>query len=164
MNKTRRKGHQKGFTIIELILSIVILGIVGVFTFSFLGNNMSAYVKEQQHKLLYDQGRLAMKYIAREIRDANRNANINTPGGGQELQFTRVHPSSTNIHYKFSGTSLTRNDNSVGGSYYILAGNVSAFNASYNSGTQIVTVELVLTLTGVGTVKFRTEIYPRNSV
>lgn len=162
MNKPTQPGGQHGYTLIEVIISLVIMGILSVFPFSFLSKYVETYVTVQGHKTLYDEGLLAMSYMVSEIRDANRNASITTPGGSDKLFFTRLHPSATAIKYRVQGTTLQRNQND--GSWDDLASNVSSVTASYDSGTQIVTIELVLTQTGRGTVRFTTKIYPRNSV
>jgi prepilin-type N-terminal cleavage/methylation domain-containing protein len=158
MKLSKPKGRPKGYTLIEFIISIVILGILGAFTFSFLGSGLSLYVEQQQHKTLYDEGRLALKYMAREIRDANRNAAITI--GASSITFTRQHPFPITITYNLSGNTLNRVSNGT----YPLAGNVSAFNPAYNSLTNLVTFEIVLTQAGGGAVRFSTEIYPRNYV
>jgi prepilin-type N-terminal cleavage/methylation domain-containing protein len=152
--------RQGGFTMIELIVGIIILGILGVSTFSFLGDSMGAYVRVKGHRLLYDEGRQALEYMALELRDANQNASITT--GTSSIAFTRSHPSATSITYSLTGGTLNRLS---GGNTNALAGNVTAFSPSL-SGTapsQMVTLSLTLSVSGSGTVYLRTTVCPRNT-
>lgn len=158
MVKQKKPGHQHGFTTIELIVSIVILGIVGLSTFSFLGNTMRTYVRVKEHKVLYDEGRLAMKYMVNDVRNCIRDSIIVNPSGHQ-ISFNRKTPSIQNWTYTQSGNTLIRSS----GGQYVLVGNVSEFNVAYDSGAQMVNLELVLTLAERGTIRFNTRVYPRNA-
>lgn len=151
-------GLQHGFTIIELIISIVILGILGAYTFSFLGDSMGAYVRVQEHKTLYDEGRLAMEYMVREIRDANQNAAITTTSSS--ITFTKLHPSVMTITYSLTSGTLNR----VYSGTYALAGNVQTFSPTVSGTAPNKVVTLDLTLSGRGLIRLRTTVYPRNNV
>ncbi len=137
---------------IELIISVMILGILAVYTFSFLGNSVKAYVEIKQHKILYDEARQAMEKMVIETRNSSRSS-ITT--GTSSITFTL---SGNNITYSLNGTTLQRQvGNNTANK---VADNVSSFTTSYSS---YVSLELVLTQTGMGTVHFRTSIYPLNS-
>jgi prepilin-type N-terminal cleavage/methylation domain-containing protein len=164
MSKQRLKAERTitghgGFTLIELIMVIVIMGILGVYTFSFLSNTIGAYMKVEGHKILYDEGRQALEYMVLELRDANQNASITT--GTSSIAFTRSNPSATSITYSLSGGTLNRVS---GGSTNALAGNVTAFTPSVSGSApnQTVTLNLTISSTGSGTLYFRTTVYPRN--
>jgi prepilin-type N-terminal cleavage/methylation domain-containing protein len=62
----------RGFTLIELITVVVILGILGVFTFQFLTSGMQTYATVQKQKDLFDEARLCLERMSREIRDAEQ--------------------------------------------------------------------------------------------
>lgn len=151
-------GHSRGFTMIELIVVMVILGIVGVYTFSYLGDTMGAYVRVKEHNTLYDEGRLAMEYMVRELRDANQNAAITATSSS--ITFTKVHPSATTITYSLTSGTLNR----VSSGTYALAGNVATFTptVSGSAPSRVITLELILS--GRGNVRLRTSIYPRNNI
>lgn len=154
-----RPLKEGGFTVIEMIISIVILGILGVFTFSFLGSSMETYVRTREHKVLYDEARLALRRMADELQDADRNTAMTvTPHSG--ISFTKRHPFPTVVAYTLSGGVLNRTE---GGQSYALAGNVQAFNPSVDATTQVVTLELVHNSPAGGTLRFRTAVYPRNA-
>lgn len=147
---------QSGFSLIEMIMVIVILGIIGVYTFSFLGDTMGAYVRVKEHKTLYDEGRLAMQFMVNELRDANQNDPFTV--STSSITFTRTHPSATVITYSLSGSTLNREESGT----FPLAGSVQSFTPTI-SGTvpsQVITLELVIS--GRGTVRFRTAVFPRN--
>lgn len=156
--KPRPIRNPDGFTIIELIIGIVILGILGVYTFSFLGDSMGAYVRVKEHKTLYDEGRLAMEYMVREIRDADQNAAI-TVVSNTSITFTKRHPSTTTITYSLTSGTVNR----VAGGTYALSGNVQGFSPAVSGSAPNKVVTLDITLSGRGTVGFRTAVCPRNS-
>lgn len=151
--------RQRGFTLIEMIISIVILGILGVYTFSFLGTSMETYVRSREHKVLYDEARLALRRMADELQDADRSAAM-TVIPNTSISFTKRHPSSAVVTYVLSGGLINRVS---GGQSYPLTGHVQAFLPSVDGTTRVVTLELVQTLPGGGTIRFRTAVYPRNA-
>jgi prepilin-type N-terminal cleavage/methylation domain-containing protein len=63
----RAIGGQKGYTLIEIVMVIVILGVIGAFTFQFVAHGVQAFKKSSARKDLYDQGRLALERMVREL-------------------------------------------------------------------------------------------------
>ena len=47
-------GGQRGFTLIEIVMVIVILGVIGAFTFQFVAHGVQAFKKSSARKDLYD--------------------------------------------------------------------------------------------------------------
>jgi prepilin-type N-terminal cleavage/methylation domain-containing protein len=90
----RGATFQRGFTLIEIIVVIVILCIVSGITIKFLVDSMRIYTMTVDQKTLFDEGKLALERMCRDLRDAN---SITTPisGGssssGTLLSFTRTH-------------------------------------------------------------------------
>jgi prepilin-type N-terminal cleavage/methylation domain-containing protein len=104
----------RGFTLIELILVIVISSIVSVFTFSFIYHSIQTYRIMRTQSQLHQEGSYALERLTRELRDASYSLDI---AGG--ISFLKAHqtPADTNsfVRYYRSGSSLYRcSDNSLG--------------------------------------------------
>lgn len=65
-----RANLQRGFTLIELIVVIVILGILGGYVFSYVGFGAQIYVDTTAREQLMSQSRFAVERLTREIRNA----------------------------------------------------------------------------------------------
>jgi prepilin-type N-terminal cleavage/methylation domain-containing protein len=89
MRMLRAVGGQKGFTLIEMIIVIVILGIIGGISFQVVASGVEAFKKSSARKDLYDQGRLALERMAREIRDAKELVECSD----NSITFNKQHPS-----------------------------------------------------------------------
>ena len=64
-------GGDRGFTLIEMIVVIVILSIASAITIKFLVDSLRVYTMTVNQKTLYDEGKLALEQMCRGIRDAN---------------------------------------------------------------------------------------------
>ena len=155
--KLKRTG---GFSLIEAIVSIVLLSIVGLFVFSFLMSSMDGYRRVKERGSLSSKGRMAMDRMIRELRDARRPVSV----AGGVVSFTKEHPSPTdsslNITLSKSGSVLRRTGNDSGA--VDLVDNVNAFTPAVN-GTIDGVVNLELVLQGASeTVRYYSEVLPRN--
>ncbi len=149
------RNENNGFTIIELVTVIVVLSILGIFTFSFLDNAIGTYRLVQNQNPLYADGTYIMERITRELSDATQ---VDVAGSGT-LTFWTAHgpPSLTppiQVTFRRDGTNLKRSD-SRGES--VLGNNIDAtddgFRATKNTptgtgtdpGQETITIELKLT-------------------
>lgn len=95
---------EKGFTLVELILAIVIVGIIAIAITAAFVPTMKVSVTVDTRKEALQGGRIAMERMLREIREARA---ISAGFTATSLTFTNAAGST--ISYVVSGTSLQRN-------------------------------------------------------
>jgi prepilin-type N-terminal cleavage/methylation domain-containing protein len=84
----RAIASQSGYTLVEIVMVIVILGVIGAFTFQFVAHGVQAFKTSSARKDLYDQGRLALERMVRELRDTKEV----TDGSASSITFKKAHP------------------------------------------------------------------------
>jgi prepilin-type N-terminal cleavage/methylation domain-containing protein len=119
-----RIKNNKGFTLIEITIVIIVLGVLSIFGFRFLSTSIHTYSMMEKQKGLFDQATMVMERISRELRDAD---SISFPASGDTdstLTFTTsnatAQDSDTSISFQLSSTTLQR----VGTATVNLANNV----------------------------------------
>ena len=83
------RGRQPGFTLVELVMVIVLIGIIGVAVSSFMTGPIRAYVDQARRAALVDAADTSLRRIAREIRLALPNS-VLVADSGRTLEFVRV--------------------------------------------------------------------------
>ena len=107
-------GKPRGFSLIEMIVVIVILGIVGLMAVSFLGNSMASYMIVKERDRIFDEGLMALERMTREIKDARYDSTSYPITGvaNTSVTFTRKHATpqdaSTSITFRRNGNVLER--------------------------------------------------------
>ncbi|HGF7190382.1 TPA: PilW family protein [Vibrio cholerae] len=64
----------RGFTLIEMVITIILLGIVGLFLGNMAGQAMGIYVDTTAREALIQQGRFLTERMSRELREAVPNS------------------------------------------------------------------------------------------
>lgn len=88
------KHSNSGFTLIELMIYIGILGVVLVFSSGFFWNITLGYIKENSREELQQNARFIFTKMTQEIREASR---VITPSLGEELNFLELENSETGL-------------------------------------------------------------------
>ncbi|HAZ09750.1 MAG TPA: hypothetical protein DCY56_01400 [Candidatus Omnitrophica bacterium] len=123
---------EKGFTLIEVIIVITIVGIVSVIIGSMLLGVVKAWTfKLNRNDILWD-GRLAMDRMTREIRTIKNSTSVTTASAAQ-FRFTDT--GNKDITYSLSSTNLNRTEN---GTANLLAADVSALTFTYYNSSDAV--------------------------
>ena len=119
--------NKSGFTLIELIIVIMIIGVVaGMVGFIMLTTVDAWTLKFNRSDMLWD-GRLALNRMVREIREADSDDSVTTASSSQ---FRFTDEDGVDITYSLSSTDLNRTADATAN---MLAENVSSLAFTYFS-------------------------------
>ena len=101
---------QRGFTLVELVVTIVLMGILGAGTVSFLMTSTESYVDTSVRNQLGGLGRLTITKLERVIRTAVPNSLRVTSvgaGGDQCLEYLPLAAATSYLDVSFISASNT---------------------------------------------------------
>lgn len=130
---------QHGFTLIELIAAVVLLGFIAVFAGLFLASGVRGSLAAQQTQENSLKGQIALSRIAIELRDVNGGTAVGTAPVVQSssIQYTSsltgLSGTARTLAYNSSAGTITIRTAS-GGTAYTLVDGVSSCSMSF-SGT-----------------------------
>lgn len=162
-----RHGSLPGFSLVELIVVITVLGIVASAGAVVLRDGIRGYLRGNEISSADWQGRLALERITRELRDiappTGGVANISAASCGSST-FVFSDIKSTAISYTRSANALMRNgqplaDDISGLQFYCLQSNVQATTAP--AAVYYVTVSMVVSTANTST-PYRSTVKPGN--
>jgi prepilin-type N-terminal cleavage/methylation domain-containing protein len=157
---------QKGFSLIELIIVIVILGIIAGMSALLLSQGFNAFFNSENILDANYQGQLAMQRMARDIQLIRSPADISTATSGQ-LSFTDIN--NNTVSYALSGSNLNLTKNASTQTLTIGVNNLTFTYYDENgvtppasvSVTRYIKITMVITLNNVNYTLITT-VYPRN--
>jgi len=163
-----KPNTQKGFTLIESIMVIAILGIVAALGVTLILSASDALSFLTIRSDMTQSADVAMSRMLNDIRRLKDNLSVNTANSSQ---FRFLDVDSADINYYINGNNLMRNAN-------ILASNVSALTFTYydqngaqipvptvgiGTATDIYRIKILLTFqSGPYTFNYQSEVRPRN--
>jgi prepilin-type N-terminal cleavage/methylation domain-containing protein len=153
--------RQLGFSLVELIVVIVVLGIVASMGAIVVRDGMLGYLRGREITSADWQGRLALERMTRELRNAAAIAPANACGTST---FTFSDISSTLIVYTQNTTTLLRNgqplaDNVTALRFYCLTSAVQP--TATLSAVYYISVSMVVATTNTNAT-YRDTVKPRN--
>lgn len=173
MTRDLSSPRQGGFTLIELVLTLLILGIIAAVGSRFALQGIRSYTNEQDRGDVHSQARLAVERVVREARAIRSCADIVGPANpAATLSFT--DSSGTAVAFSVVGTNLLRGasvlaqgvSSSQPFRFLDMNGNASTscpLPASPSAATDIWFVEIDLTcLQGGESLHVRSLVHPRN--
>ena len=170
MNRARPRlsfPRQLGFSLIELIVVIVVLGIVASMGAVVVRDGMLGYLRGREITSADWQGRLALERISRELRDIAPSVVANniaaTSCGSTAFAFSDINAAP--ISYTRSANSLLRNgqplaDNVTGLRFYCLQNDGQTYTTT-PSAVYYITVSMVVATTNTSAT-YRTTVKPRS--
>ena len=151
-----------GFVLIEVIVSLLLLGIIATFSSFFLVSGIEGYLSSKEAVESAFKAQIAMDRISLELRDINNQptlvANTSITYNSDSLPGTRIIKfDSGNIYINYGGTD------------YILLDDISNFTLTTTSfdfgndgNNEIAYIDVGFTITDIP--EFKIKIYPRNMV
>lgn len=133
-----------GFTLVELIVVIVLLGIVGTFSFSYLGFGAKIFSDAVGRDQLMSQSRFAVERLSRELRNAlPRSVRVESNATGSCIELVPIISSGSYVQLPKPGgssanpfvavTPIAEPGNALVGQYlYVYASNTAMV---YNSNS-----------------------------
>ena len=159
---------QKGFTLVELIVTLVLVGIIGTFTTLFMYTGLNGYLKAKETSEGALKAQIALDRISLELKDmrliSDFNANTNIDFTSQTLPFAR------RIRYDSGNREILL---SVAGNEFLLLDRVQNFaltanfrDLNYDSGgvREVESIQVSFTVGEDIKRPFTVRIFPRNMV
>jgi prepilin-type N-terminal cleavage/methylation domain-containing protein len=150
-----------GYTLVEMVVSITILGIIGLVCSGVILESMRVYSRTVPALDAGYKTDLALRTMKRDIRDLQNTASISSLSA---TAFTFKDSASNTIAYAMSNGDLTRNGN-------LLAEGVTSLTFRYwqsngstaSTAAKVHRIEVDFTVqNGSETSRARTQIFPRN--
>jgi prepilin-type N-terminal cleavage/methylation domain-containing protein len=147
----RKENRQKGFTLIEMIAVLVIVGILAAFAGLGIVAAVQGYVFSKDNAAISEKAQLAISRINRELLEC-----YNCSGVSGSVSMPIMNPLGDR-YFRLNAGNIQISANNA--SWDTLIDKVSSFSLAYNADKNIV---VTMSLTGV-TNSFSTKVYPRNS-
>ncbi len=165
INNRFAPGPQKGFTLVELIVTIVLVGIIGTFTTLFIYTGLNGYLRAKDTSEGALKAQIALDRISMELRDID---DIGTFTDNAQIDYTstdRILTGDRKILYSNGIISLdvdgSANELLDGVSNFAMSLTAADLNADGNDEVQAITVSF--NLGEIGRL-FSARIFPRNMV
>ncbi|MBL0555977.1 type II secretion system protein [Aeromonas caviae] len=107
-----RPGREGGFTLVELVMVILLLGVMATFSSQFIGIGTQIYGDASRREQLMSDARFALERLNREVRDAvPGSVRVEDEGGGAQEQGAclRFWPIATASRYLSLNKSVAGN-------------------------------------------------------
>jgi len=169
--KRQIKNNEKGFTLIEIIVTLILVGILAVIGSIGLVNMVQGYVTTKTNAAATQKGQIALLQMTKLMTYARTINNGATPGSMTFITYDTGSPTVTTTHtLSFSNGAVTLdNDTLIDHVQSFKFGYFDSYNAAeqatWSASSKIIEVTMRLNL-GPGEIspEFKTRIIPRNVI
>lgn len=105
------RSRQTGFTLLELVASILIIGILASITAPLLYRTITAAHLTYDQQTLNSQGRLTLELMAKDIRNLSTNTADSFSATANSIEITDLNGQV--VHYYLNANNLIRSENGV---------------------------------------------------
>jgi prepilin-type N-terminal cleavage/methylation domain-containing protein len=161
-------SHQNGFTLVELIVTIVLVGIIGTFTTLFLYTGLNGYLRAQDTAEGALKAQIALDRIALELRHLN-DIQVWTPPGHSIVYTSDTLPGVRRIQWDSNAETISIAVDGVDRilldevTSYALSRSMTDLNNSGDGNLEVAYIDITFTVGDMGR-QFNLRIYPRNMV
>jgi prepilin-type N-terminal cleavage/methylation domain-containing protein len=162
--------QEKGFTLVELTVTIVLVGIIGTFTTLFMYTGLNGYLRAKDNTEGALKAQIALDRISLELREINAISSFTpSPNPNPTIEYTSNTLSATR-RIRFDGADEIFLK--VGGNENLLLDNVQSFTmrAAYkdlnfyaDGNNEVEAIDVSFTIGDIGR-QFSARIFPRNMV
>lgn len=160
----RIRGSESGFTLIEMVITLILVGIIAAITGIMMQQGVMAYLAQTNEANVANQGRLGIERMAREIRTIRSRTGADVPAMNPgNLSF--IDMGGNAIAYASGGGNITRNGTVLATATTATLGFLyfQQNGAGAASAAQLWVIQVDLTLTSGGqTQAFRIRVHPRS--
>jgi prepilin-type N-terminal cleavage/methylation domain-containing protein len=103
----KKKIDENGFTLMELMIVVVILGLITLGATTFFGGGMRSWISGQFQLEAQRNTRIALDRMVKEIREGDSIDDVNSDSDTIAVDYNVL--GKTSVTYNWSGGSLTRN-------------------------------------------------------
>ena len=163
----RIQHPQKGFTLVELIVTLVLVGIIGTFTTLFMYTGLNGYLRAKDTAEGALKAQIALDRLSLELRDIDK---IDAFTDNTTIDYTSVTlPGDRQITYNALADTISMD---VDGNVNLLLDDVQSFtmtaydadlNNSGDGNNEVEAINISFTVGEIGR-PFSTRIFPRNMV
>ena len=153
--------REDGFTLIEMVVTLVLVGILSVFVGLFMTTFLNSYFLVKNNSDTAMKAQMALDRISLELRDSNA-ISLLTDNALITYKNTQIDPAGADRTINFVGSNIYLSNN-------ILIDNVQAFSlsATYRNVYNVVANDVAFIDVGFtvrGYNPFSTRIFPRNRI
>jgi prepilin-type N-terminal cleavage/methylation domain-containing protein len=160
--------HEKGFTLVELIVTIVLVGIIGTFTTLFMYTGLNGYLRAKDTAEGALKAQIAIDRISLELRDINQ---IEAFTANNTIDyFSTALPGDRQIIFDANAKTISLDVDGDINTLNILLDEVSSFtmtanyvNLNNSVGNEVAAIDVSFTVGEIGR-SFDVRIFPRNMV